>query len=288
MSDFIKAEGLGYSYEDSDKPALRYVDFSVKKGEYTAILGHNGSGKSTLAKLLNLILLPSSGKLTIDGKTITADISDDEVFDIRRKIGMVFQNPDNQLVATVVEEDVAFGPENLGVPPEEIRARVADALKKVGMTAYAAHSPAYLSGGQKQRVALAGVIAMRPACIIFDESTSMLDPVGRREVMACMDELHEKMGMTIIHITHYMEEAARADRIFVMNDGDILFSGTPREVFSREEKLYAVGLGVPQGTALLSALRRAGCDLPAGLTAVDDCVAAIDGLLKKGGLSYGG
>ena len=283
MSELIRAEGLSFVYPDAedDIPALHDVTLTVSKGEYVAILGHNGSGKSTFAKLLNLILIPSGGKLFIDGKDVTQPLSDDEVFSIREKVGMVFQNPDNQLVATLVEEDVAFGPENLGVPPEEIRRRVDAALETVGMSEYKRHSPAHLSGGQKQRVAIAGVIAMMPECIIFDESTAMLDPVGRREVMDCMELLNAKYGMTVLHITHYMEEAARASRVIVMNDGEVFLDGTPAEVFSEGEKLRSVGLSVPQGTELLSRLSGEGYSLPKGLTSVADCVEALCNLLEK-------
>ena len=247
-----------------------------------AILGHNGSGKSTLAKLLNLILLPSSGRVYIDGLAVTPDGIDvpereeeDALFDIRKKIGMIFQNPDNQLVATTVEEDVAFGPENLGVPQAELRSRVTEALAAVGMSGYEEHEPHRLSGGQKQRVAVAGVIAMRPDCIIFDESTAMLDPHGRREVIETMEYLNRREGITVLHITHYMEEAARANRVIVINDGSLLLDGTPAEVFSRVDELRAVGLDVPQGTALLYELTEAGLSLPSGLCDPSACVDAL-------------
>jgi energy-coupling factor transport system ATP-binding protein len=286
MSDFIKTEHLSFVYDDGEAdaaiPALSDVNITLQKGEYVAILGHNGSGKSTLAKLLNLILLPTDGEIFVDGMRVTSDGLDaaeedeeDALFAIRRKVGMVFQNPDNQLVATMVEEDVAFGPENLGVPREEIRVRVDEALRAVGMQGYERHAPHRLSGGQKQRVAVAGVIAMRPDCIIFDESTAMLDPRGRHEVMDTMERLNREEGITILHITHYMEEAARADRVIVINDGRVLLDGTPAEVFSRVDDLRSVGLDVPQGTELLHELRLAGWDLPEGLTAVEDCVAAL-------------
>jgi len=283
MSELVRAEGLSFVYPDAEDeiPAINDLTFHIDRGEYVAILGHNGSGKSTLAKLLNLILIPTGGKLFVNGYDVTQPLSDDEVFSIREKVGMVFQNPDNQLVATLVEEDVAFGPENLGVLPDEIRRRVDAALETVGMTEYKRHSPAHLSGGQKQRVAIAGVIAMMPECIIFDESTAMLDPVGRREVMDCMELLNRQYGMTVLHITHYMEEAARASRIIVMNDGEILLDGTPAEVFSEGERLRSVGLGVPQGTELLSLLSDAGYPLPKGLTSVSDCVNALCELLTK-------
>ena len=286
MESFIKAEHLSFFYEDSEgddvSPALSDVNVTIQKGEYIAILGHNGSGKSTFAKLLNLILLPTDGVLTIDGIRVTSegiDVSEDReedvLFDIRKKIGMVFQNPDNQLVATMVEEDVAFGPENLGIPPEEIRRRVDAAISAVGMTGFERHAPHRLSGGQKQRVAVAGIIAMLPDCIVFDESTAMLDPHGRREVIHTMEKLNREDGITVLHITHYMEEAARADRVIVISDGHVVLDGTPRCVFSCVEKLRELGLDVPQGTALLYELTKSGCTLPEGLTSVDDCVKAL-------------
>ncbi len=289
MSDFIKTNGLSFVYDDGEAegapPALSDVNITVQKGEYVAVLGHNGSGKSTLAKLLNLILLPTEGTVWVDGITVDrqgpADVpnEDEAVLAIRKKVGMVFQNPDNQLVATMVEEDVAFGPENLGVPQEEIRRRVDEALAAVGMQGYERCAPHRLSGGQKQRVAVAGVIAMRPDCIVFDESTAMLDPHGRREVIATMERLNREEGMTVLHITHYMEEAARAGRIIVINDGCVMLDGTPREVFSRVDELRAVGLDVPQGTALLYELAASGLSLPGGLTSVEDCTEALSALL---------
>ena len=285
MSHFIETRRLTFDYggENGERPirALSDVSLTIDEGEYIAVLGHNGSGKSTLAKLLNLILIPTAGEIEIDGKTVTPDgLSDDEVFDIRRKIGMVFQNPDNQLVATVVEEDVAFGPENLGLPREEIRRRVDEALQTVGMTEYARHAPHKLSGGQKQRVAIAGIIAMMPKCIIFDESTAMLDPRGRREVTDTMEKLNREYGMTILHITHYMEEAARADRVIVVSDGKILMDGTPRRVFSRVEPLLACGLEAPQGTELLYELSLCGVSLPTGCLTVTECADALEKLLS--------
>ena len=293
MSDFIRTEQLSFLYDDGEgevpSPALSNVNITIQKGEYVAILGHNGSGKSTLAKLLNLILLPTEGEISIDGARVTAEgldvpekDEDDALFGIRRKVGMVFQNPDNQLVATMVEEDVAFGPENLGIPRDEIRARVDEALRAVGMQGYERHAPHRLSGGQKQRVAVAGVIAMRPDCIIFDESTAMLDPRGRREVTDTMEKLNREEGITVLHITHYMEEAARAGRVIVVNDGSVLLDGTPREVFSRVEELRSVGLDVPQGTELLYELKEAGWTLPDGLTSVDACTEAILSCLEGG------
>ncbi len=266
MNDpFIKIENLNFSYTDdegNDAQVLHDLNLEIGRGELVAILGHNGSGKSTLAKLLNLILTPQSGKITIDGLEITKpDLTEDELFENRRKVGMVFQNPDNQLVATIVDEDVAFGPENLGVPPAEIRKRVDDALRTVGMTEFARHSPHQLSGGQKQRVAIAGIIAMMPECMIFDESTAMLDPQGRREVMDTIMRLNREYGITILHITHYMNEAARCDRVVVVNDGEIELDGKPGEVFSKVAKLESIGLDVPQTAELLYELNLAGVRL---------------------------
>ncbi len=258
---FIIAENLSYTYRDEDgeaTEALRNVSFTVNAGEYVAVLGHNGSGKSTLAKLLNVILTPSGGRLTVGGHSVHADMTEDEVFAVRRDVGMVFQNPDNQLVATIVEEDVAFGPENLGIPREEIRMRVDDALKTVGMYEQRLSQPHRLSGGQKQRVAIAGVIAMMPRCIVFDESTAMLDPRGRADVMANIRKLNQEFGITVLHITHYMDEAVMADRIIVVNDGEIYRDGTPDEVFSDVAALRRVGLDVPQGRELMYELSLGG------------------------------
>ena len=279
----IHAEGLGYTYVDTDEsgleavknPALRGIDLDIRRGEYVAVLGHNGSGKSTLAKLLNLILTATEGKLYIDGKDVTAELDEDEVFEVRKKVGMVFQNPDNQLVATVVEEDVAFGPENLGLPREEIRRRVKDALDTVGMTAYTRHAPHKLSGGQKQRVAIAGIIAMRPRVIIFDESTAMLDPHGRREVLDIMERLNRDEGITVINITHYMDEAARADRVVVISDGKKVMDGEPREVFSKTDLLHSLGLEAPQATELLNALKASGIDLGIDYADEAECTEAL-------------
>ena len=228
---FIKIENLSYLYDDDaqmSSPVLKNFSLEIKEGEFVAVLGHNGSGKSTLAKLINMILTPTEGKITIGGVDVTdPDMTDDEIIAIRKNVGMVFQNPDNQLVATIVEDDVAFGPENLGVPSEEIRRRVDAALDDVGMLEYSKHEPHRLSGGQKQRIAIAGIMAMLPKCIIFDESTAMLDPLGRREVMDSIIRLNREKGITVIMITHYMDEAARADRIVVINDGVALLDGTP-------------------------------------------------------------
>ena len=279
----IKTEKLSFAYDDESGqsiPALREVSLSIKKGEYIAVLGHNGSGKSTLAKLMNLILTPTSGKIFIDGLDVTSeDFSEDDLFKIRSKVGMVFQNPDNQLVATVVEEDVAFGPENLGLPREEIRRRVTESLNLVDMQEYAHHAPHKLSGGQKQRVAIAGIIAMRPKVIIFDESTAMLDPLGRQDVIKIMESLN-KEGITVINITHYMQEAARAQRVVIINDGKLIIDGTPNQVFTRVDELHAIGLEAPQGTELLHLLKKNGIKTDADGVSEEACVAALMRLLK--------
>ena len=260
---FIKAENVSFCYESENEakaiPAVDNVSLEIKKGEYVAILGHNGSGKSTLAKLLNGILAPDAGELYVAGKALhSAELTEDDIFELRRRVGMVFQNPDNQLVATIVEEDVAFGPENLGVPSAEIRRRVDKALETVGMTAYARHEPHRLSGGQKQRVAIAGVLAMQPEVLVLDEATAMLDPQGRRDVLSTVERLHREEGLTLITITHYMNEAAHADRVIVLDDGKIILSGTPREVFANTKVLATAGLDVPQCTALVQALAAEG------------------------------
>ena len=276
---FIEAERVSFTYDDGTPdsvPALRELSLSIEEGEYVAVLGHNGSGKSTFAKLLNLILVPTGGRLTVAGHEVSEEMSEDDVFSVRRQVGMVFQNPDNQMVATTVEEDVAFGPENLGIPNPELRRRVDDALAAVGMTAFRNHAPHQLSGGQKQRIAIAGVIAMMPRCIVFDESTAMLDPLGRREVMETMEKLNRENGMTVIHITHYMEEAVRANRVIIINDGRLYMDGTPREVFSRVEELRRVGLEAPQCGELLHSLRMAGITgLPLDCLDENECAEAI-------------
>lgn len=277
----IKTENLEFTYPPEregmeNPPVLRGVNITIERGEYVAILGHNGSGKSTFAKLLNLILEPTGGRILIDGQDITApDMTDEDIYALRRRVGMVFQNPDNQLVATLVEEDVAFGPENLGLEPAEIRRRVDEAMEMVGMTAYAHHEPHRLSGGQKQRVAIAGVIAMMPDCMILDESTAMLDPVGRREVIDTVEKLHQERGITVLTITHHMNEAARADRIIVLDDGRVLMDGTPQQVFSKPDVLRAAGLDVPQSSALIHALREQGLALEGKLDSVQACVETI-------------
>lgn len=267
MNPYIKFENVSYSYEGDEEgellpPVLKNVSLEIEKGSFVAVLGHNGSGKSTLAKLINMILFPTSGKIYIDGKDITDEsMTDDDAYEIRRRVGMVFQNPDNQLVATIVEEDVAFGPENLGIEPSEIRRRVDYALETVGMGEYKRHAPHQLSGGQKQRVAIAGIIAMLPECIVFDESTAMLDPRGRAEVMDTIERLNREDGITVLHITHNMSEAVRADRVIVINDGTLFLDGTPKQVFANVEALRMVGLDVPQVTELLYDLKNAGFDI---------------------------
>ena len=267
MSDiFIRARDLSFSYQDEegreDDPALKNFSVDSRRGEYVAVLGHNGSGKSTFAKLLNYILEPTSGELIVNGLDLSRkDLTDEDILALRKNVGMVFQNPDNQLVATVVEQDVAFGPENLGVDHEELRKRVDFALETVGLTAYAKHEPHRLSGGQKQRVAIAGILAMMPQCVIFDESTAMLDPGGRREVLDTIRKLNCEYGMTVLNITHYMNEAAEADRIIVINDGALLMDGTPDQIFAQRDILNEVGLEVPQCAELIHNLRAAGINI---------------------------
>lgn len=280
MQTIIKAENLTFSYpaEEGAKPkkALKGVSFEIAEGSFTAILGRNGSGKSTLAKLLCMINLPDSGKLTVFGREMTSDkTTEEDILEARRDVGMVFQNPDNQIVATIVEEDVAFGCENLGIAPDEIRKRVDAALEDVGMEKYARRQSYNLSGGQKQRVAIAGVIAMRRRCIIFDESTAMLDPMGRREVMAIIEKLNKEEGITVILITHHMNEAAMADRIIVMKDGEMIGDGTPSEVFGDPDKMWDAGLDVPQTTELLYKMRKQGLDVPIDIFDTEKCAEVI-------------
>ncbi len=263
---FIKIENLNFAYGSGDemsRPILKNINLTVEKGSFVAVLGHNGSGKSTLAKLLNMIESPVSGRITIAGMDITdPEMTEEMMIEIRRKIGMVFQDPDDQLVATIVEEDVAFGPENLGIEPKEIRRRVDKALQTVGMEQYATHAPHQLSGGQKQRIAIAGILAMMPECIIFDESTAMLDPTGRKDVMDTILRLNKEHGITVMTITHNMEEAVYADRVIVINEGEIVLDGTPKEVFGNVEKLHSFGLDVPQVTELFYELNLSKCRLP--------------------------
>ena len=276
----IKAAKLAFDYikyGDDDREAekvraLDNVDLDVEKGQFIAILGHNGSGKSTLAKHINALLIPSEGTMWVDGIDTK---SEEEIWHVRQKAGMVFQNPDNQIIGTVVEEDVGFGPENIGVPTDEIWARVDDSLTKVGMLKHRKKSPNRLSGGQKQRVAIAGVIAMQPECIIMDEPTAMLDPTGRKSVLRTVHELNEKLGITVILITHYMEEVIDADHVFVMDSGHIVMQGTPREIFSEVEKLKKYRLDVPQVTELAYELKKSGIDIPAGILTREELVEAL-------------
>ena len=273
LSSLIKAENVCFSFKDEDNitKVLRDFNLTIEKGSFVSILGHNGSGKSTLARLFNCLYQPDSGVITVDGLDTS---SEDNVFDIRKKVGLIFQNPDNQLVASIVEEDVAFGPENLGVAPDEIRKRVDDALKAVDMYDYRLHETHKLSGGQKQRIAIAGIIAMHPECIIFDEPTAMLDPKGRQDVMKTIEKLNRENGKTIVLITHYMDEAALADRVVVMDSGKIIADDTPKKVFSQVELLKSVGLDVPQPTELIYRLKKSGIKLSDTLT-VDECVEEI-------------
>ena len=278
----VKAKDLTYEYVrvletdhgtmEEKVAALKNVNIEINKGDFVAVLGHNGSGKSTFAKHINALVQPTGGTLWVDDM----DTKNDElVWEIRQTAGMVFQNPDNQLVATVVEEDIAFGPENMGVEPKEIRKRVDEALATVRMSEYATHTPSKLSGGQKQRIAIAGVLAMKPQCIVLDEPTAMLDPVGRRDVMETIERLNREEGITMILITHYMDEAVRADKVFVIDDGDLVMQGTPKEIFSQVETLQKYGLDVPQVTEVAYLLRKEGIDLPADILTIEEMVGAI-------------
>lgn len=275
LKEMIRLENVYYEYtsiENSNYMALKGVDLTINKGEFVVILGHNGSGKSTLAKVMNALLLPTSGNVYVNNM----DTKDEEkVWKIRETAGMVFQNPDNQLVATIVEEDVAFGPENLGVDPAEIRRRVDESLSIVEMSKYVKHAPHLLSGGQKQRIAIAGVLAMNPECIILDEPTAMLDPIGRKEVMNTVRKLNREEHKTIVHITHYMEEAVEADRIVVMEQGSIIMDGSPREIFSQVDVMKKIGLDVPQVTELAYELRREGIDVPDDILTIEELVMAL-------------
>lgn len=276
MSEIIKTENLQYAYPAEDGqlsvPVLKGVNLSIRRGEFVAVLGHNGSGKSTLAGCFNAIRLPTGGVCYVD----MMDTRDENnTYDVRKTVSMVFQNPDNQLVATVVEEDVAFALENMGVPPEEIRKRVDDALRAVGMYEYRAQAPHRLSGGQKQRIAIAGVIAMMPRCVVLDEPTAMLDPHGREEVISTIERLNREMGITVVLITHHMTEAIRAQRVIVMDAGRILADGTPKEVFPQVELLESVGLTVPATTKVLYALNQAGFDLPLDALSTEECAQVL-------------
>ncbi len=278
--DMVQTEQLVFEYEKRDEEgnvigssrAIDQVDIDVKEGQFIAILGHNGSGKSTFAKHINAILVPTEGTMWVNGRN-TSD--PDELWNVRQSAGMVFQNPDNQIIGTVVEEDVGFGPENLGVPTDEIWRRVEDSLKAVGMIEYRHHSPNKLSGGQKQRVAIAGVVAMEPKCIVLDEPTAMLDPVGRKEVLKTVQKLREQKKVTVILITHYMEEVVDADKIYVMDHGRVVMEGSPREVFSRVDELKSYRLDVPQATLLADELRKRGLKIPEGILKKEELVNAL-------------
>lgn len=278
--NIIKARQLVHEYirrdeegnVESIQTALNHVDIDVKAGQFIAVLGHNGSGKSTFAKHINALLSPTEGTLWVDGKDVSKE---ENMLAVRQTAGMVFQNPDNQIIASVVEEDVAFGPENIGVPTEDIWARVADSLRSVGMLKYRNHSPNKLSGGQKQRVAIAGVMAMEPKCIVLDEPTAMLDPNGRKEVLRAVKELNQKKGITVILITHYMEEVVDADYVYVMDQGEVVMKGTPREIFSQVGKLKEHHLDVPQVTLLADLLRQSGLNVPLGVLTREELVDAI-------------
>ena len=278
--EMIQTEKLVYEYEKRDEEgnvigtsrAIDEVDIEAKEGQFIAVLGHNGSGKSTLAKHLNAILVPTEGSVWVNGKNTS---NPEELWDVRQSAGMVFQNPDNQIIGTVVEEDVGFGPENLGVPTDEIWQRVEESLKAVGMIEYRHHSPNKLSGGQKQRVAIAGVVAMEPKCIVMDEPTAMLDPVGRKEVLKTVHKLRKQKNVTVILITHYMEEVVDADKIFVMDHGKVVMEGTPKEIFSRVDELKSYRLDVPQVTILTDELRKRGLDIPKGILRKEKLVEAI-------------
>lgn len=281
MSTMLHTEKLSFAYPADEEgkrvQALDDVTLSIEKGSFVVVLGHNGSGKSTLAKTMNAILLPTGGKVYVEDM----DTSDEAVLlEIRRRVGMVFQNPDNQIVANVVEEDIAFAPENLGVPTEEIRHRVDDALHAVGMSEFVTHAPHLLSGGQKQRIAIAGVIAMQPQCIVLDEATAMLDPVGRQEVLSTVHRLNQEKGITVILITHHMNEAQDADRVIVMDDGHMVMDGTPAEVFTQVGKLRRMGLTVPDTVDLLYRLQGDGWDVPLHALQVEECADAIVAALK--------
>ena len=281
MDNYIEFKDVTFAYQNPDDSeavsVIRKLNVSIKKGDFVAVLGHNGCGKSTFAKLCNAIEIPQSGKVTVDGID-TAD--EDRLYDIRQKVGMVFQNPDNQIVATIVEDDVAFGPENLGIEPKEIRRRVDEALKRVSMYDFRFSEPHKLSGGQKQRVAIAGIIAMQPECIILDEPTAMLDPKGRQEVMDTVKMLNREYGITVVFITHYMDEAVKANRVIVMDEGNILLDGTPKQVFGHHETLRRVGLDIPEASELASELRKSGVKIKKDILDIDELCQELVGILE--------
>ena len=281
--NFIEFQNVTFGYSDDgetqkiEENVIENMNLKIEKGDFVAVLGHNGCGKSTLAKLCNAILIPQSGKVLIDG----IDTADEEkLYDIRRKVGMVFQNPDNQIVATIVEDDVAFGPENLGIDPKEIRERVDEALKSVGMYEFRNFEPHKLSGGQKQRVAIAGIIAMKPRCIVFDEPTAMLDPRGRKEVMKTAKMLNEEYGITVVFITHYMDEAVKANRVIVMDEGRIILDGKPKEVFTHVDTLKKAQLDVPEATELTHLLIKDGVNLDKDILDIDELVKAVTNIME--------
>ncbi len=280
MEPVLSAEHLIFRYDaENEARALNDVSMAVQKGEFVAVLGANGCGKSTLAKHFNAILWPESGTVLVEGMDVT---DEKNVYDVRQKVGMVFQNPDNQIVATVVEEDVAFALENLGVPPADIRTRIDEAMQTAGIYKYREKAPHQLSGGQKQRVAIAGILAMRPDCLILDEATAMLDPHGRESVMKTIRKLNREHGITVVAITHYMEEATEADRVLVMSKGEVVMNGTPKEVFSQTEALRALHLDVPQAAELREELVKAGIQMPEGIISIDECAEALQAILAEG------
>jgi len=284
MNDsIVKVNGVSYIYssnicEGRDVKALSEINAEFKRGQFIVVIGRNGSGKSTFARLLNALLLPVEGTVIVNGIDTR---NEEKVWEIRRSVGMVFQNPDNQIVGTIVEEDVAFGPENLGLPTEEIKNRVADALEAVGISEYSKYAPHLLSGGQKQRVAIAGILAMKPECIVLDEATSMLDPIGRKEVMNVLKKLNKEEGITVIHITHHMDEASMADRVIIVDEGKIVLDGPPKEVFSNVEKVKGLGLDVPQVTELFNELKKEGFQLPDGVLSVDEAVDILADIIVR-------
>ena len=278
MENVITFDNVSFHYPDSETLVLKNINLDVAAGSFIAVLGHNGSGKSTVAKLCNAILTPTEGRVLVKGMDTRQE---ENLLSVRRTVGMVFQNPDNQIVASVVEDDVAFAPENLGVPPEEIRRRVDDVLRRVGMYEFRLHAPHLLSGGQKQRIAIAGVLAMQPEILVLDEPTAMLDPYGRKEVLSTVEELRAETGMTVLLITHHMDECVHADRVIVISDGEMALQGTPAEVFAQVETMRSLGLDVPATTDTLWELRQAGVDVPLTALSMQDCADVLAGLIKK-------